>query len=43
VAARRHKSVSHNIAVPETVHHPTAAGYAVATESGAVLAAEDEL
>jgi hypothetical protein len=42
VAARRHKSVSHGIAVLETAHHLVAAGYAVETEPGAVLAAEDE-
>ena len=42
VAARRHKSVSHGIAVLETAHHLAAAGYAVETEPGAVLAAEDE-
>ncbi len=41
-AARRHKSVSHGIAVLETAHHLAAAGYAVETEPGAVLAAEDE-
>ena len=43
MAARRHKSVSHGIAVLETAyHHLAAAGYAVETEPGAVLAAEDE-
>jgi hypothetical protein len=42
VAARRHKSVSHGIAVLETAHHLAAAGYEVATEPGAILAAEDE-
>ena len=42
VAARRHKSVSHGIAVLETAHHLAAAGYAVETEPGAILAAEDE-
>ena len=42
VAARRHKSVSHGIAVLETAHHLGAAGYAVETEPGAVLAAADE-
>ena len=41
-AARRHKSVSHGIAVLETAHHLVAAGYAVETEPGALLAAEDE-
>jgi hypothetical protein len=41
-AARRHKSVSHGIAVLETAHHLAAAGYAVETEPGAVLASEDE-
>lgn len=42
IAARRHKSVSHGIAVLETAHHLAAAGYAVETEPGAILAAEDE-
>ena len=42
IAARRHKSVSHGIAVLETAHHLAAAGYAVETEPGAVLAAADE-
>jgi ribosomal protein S25 len=42
VAARRHKSVSHGVAVLEAVHHLAAAGYQVETEPGAVLAAEDE-
>ena len=42
VAARRHKSVSHGIAVLETAHHLTAAGYAVETEPEAVLASEEE-
>lgn len=42
VAARRHKSVSHGIAVLETAFHLAAAGYAVETEPGAVLAAADE-
>jgi len=42
VAARRHKSVSHGIAVLEAAHHLAAAGYAVETEPGAVLAAADE-
>jgi hypothetical protein len=42
VAARRHKSVSHGIAVLETAYHLAAAGYAVETEPGAVLAAADE-
>jgi hypothetical protein len=42
VAARRHKSVSHGIAVLETAHHLAAAGYAVETEPRAVLAAADE-
>jgi len=34
--------VSHGIAVLETAYHLAAAGYAVETEPGAVLAAEDE-
>ena len=42
VAARRHKSVSHGIAVLETAHHLAAAGYAVETEPGAILAAAEE-
>jgi ribosomal protein S25 len=42
VAARRHKSVSHGIAVLETAYHLAAAGYAAETEPGAILAAEDE-
>jgi Fe2+ transport system protein B len=42
IAARRHKSVSHGIAVLETAYHLAAAGYAVETEPGAVLAAADE-
>jgi hypothetical protein len=42
VAARRHKSVSHGIAVLETAYHLAAAGYEVEIEPGAVLAAEDE-
>jgi len=42
VAARRHKSVSHGIAVLETAHHLAAAGYEVENEPGAILAAEDE-
>jgi hypothetical protein len=42
VTARRHKSVSHGIAVLETAHHLAAAGYEVETEPGAILAAEDE-
>ena len=42
VAARRHKSMSHGIAVLETAYHLAAAGYAVETEPGAVLASEDE-
>jgi len=42
IAARRHKSVSHGIAVLETAHHLGAAGYTVETEPGAVLAAADE-
>jgi len=41
-AARRHKSVSHGVAVLETVYHLAAAGYEVETEPGAVLASEDE-
>lgn len=41
-AARRHKSVSHGIAVLETAHHLAAAGYEVETEPGAILAAEAE-
>jgi hypothetical protein len=41
-AARRHKSVSHGIAVLETAQHLAAAGYEVETEPGAILAAEDE-
>jgi hypothetical protein len=41
-AARRHKSVSHGIAVLEVAHHLAAAGYQVETEPGAILAAEDE-
>ena len=41
-ATRRHKSVSHGIAVLETAHHLTTAGYAVETEPGAVLAIADE-
>jgi len=42
VAAQRHKSVSHGIAVLEAAHHLAAAGYQVETEPGAILAAEDE-
>jgi hypothetical protein len=42
VAARRHKSVSHGVAILEAAHHLAAAGYAVETEPGAVLAAADE-
>ena len=42
IAARRHKSVSHGIAVLETTYHLAAAGYAVESEPGAVLAAADE-
>jgi hypothetical protein len=42
VAARRHKSVSHGVAVLETAQHLAAAGYEVETEPGAILAAEDE-
>jgi hypothetical protein len=41
-AARRHKSVSHGVAVLEAAHHLAAAGYQVETEPGAILAAEDE-
>ena len=41
-AARRHKSVSHGIAVLEAAQHLAAAGYSVETEPGAILAAEDE-
>ncbi len=40
-AARRHKSVSHGIAVLEVAHHLAAAGYTVETEPRAVLAAAD--
>ncbi len=40
-AARRHKSVSHGIAVLEAAHHLAAAGYTVETEPRAVLAAAD--
>jgi hypothetical protein len=42
IAARRHKSVSHGIAVLETAQHLAAAGYAVETKPGAVLTAADE-
>jgi len=42
VSARRHKSVSHGVAVLEAAHHLAAAGYQVETEPGAILAAEDE-
>ncbi len=42
VAARRHKSVSHGVAVLETAQHLVAAGYQVETEPGAILVAEDE-
>jgi hypothetical protein len=41
-AARRHKSVSHGIAVLEAAHHLAAAGYKVETEPEAVLATADE-
>ena len=42
VAARRHKSVSHGIAVPKAAQHLAAAGYSIGTEPGAVLANEEE-
>ena len=41
-AARRHKSVSHGIAVPKAAQHLAAAGYSIGTEPGAVLANEEK-